>query len=232
MSMKVFEYQLKKSSKRKTVAIKVHDKKVTVYAPHFVSNKHIDEWLFDKQAWVSAQLAKQLNITDRRQNPLKDKQILIFNSAVNLSFKQGVKSEVINSNDSLLITHSSRVKNTLQKYQQLLEEYLKEQLTAYIEMRLAYFCQQMDEELPTSLKIAIYKRKWGSCNSKRELTFNLHLIGAPYHAIDYVIVHELAHLRHLNHSTAFWQHVERFFPDYKASSTWLKQNSTSLQWVY
>ena len=54
MSMKVFEYQLKKSIKRKTVAIKVHNKKVTVYAPQFVSNKHIQEWLFDKQVWVNA----------------------------------------------------------------------------------------------------------------------------------------------------------------------------------
>ncbi|MDN3475249.1 SprT family zinc-dependent metalloprotease [Pseudoalteromonas sp. APC 3355] len=232
MSMKVFEYQLKKSIKRKTVAIKVHNKKVTVYAPQFVSNKHIQEWLFDKQVWVNAQLTKQHNIADSRQNPLKDKQILIFDSIVNIEFKQSTKSEVLNCNDSLLITHSSRVKNTSQKYQQLLEEYLKEQLTAYIEMRLAYFCAQMGEELPTSLKVAIYKRKWGSCNSKRELTFNLHLIGAPYHAIDYVIVHELAHLRHLNHSKAFWQHVEHFFPNYKASSTWLKKNSMSLQWVF
>ena len=76
--MKVFEYQLKKSIKRKTVAIKVHNKKVTVYAPQFVSNKHIQEWLFDKQVWVNAQLTKQHNIADNRQNPLKDKQILIL----------------------------------------------------------------------------------------------------------------------------------------------------------
>ncbi|KTF13948.1 M48 family metallopeptidase [Pseudoalteromonas sp. H103] len=232
MRITVFEYQLKKSTRRKTVAIKVHNKKVTVYAPQFVSNKQIEKWLFNKQAWVRAQLTKQLYITDTRQSPLRDKQVLIFDRAVNIEFKQAVKSEVIKCDNNLLITHSSRVKNLRQKYQQLLEEYLKEQLTAYIEMRLAYFCEKMGEELPMRLKIAIYKRKWGSCNSKRELTFNLHLIGAPYHAIDYVIVHELAHLRHLNHSKAFWQHVERFFPDFKASSKWLKQNSMGLQWFF
>ncbi|MEI8616839.1 DUF45 domain-containing protein [Pseudoalteromonas sp. B193] len=77
---------------------------MTVYAPQFVSNKHIQEWLFDKQVWVNDQLTKQHNIADSRQNPLKDKQILIFDSIENIEFKQGTKSEVINSNDSLLIT--------------------------------------------------------------------------------------------------------------------------------
>lgn len=232
MRSKVFEYQLKKSTRRKTVAIKVHNKKVTVYAPYFVTEKQIEEWLRGKQQWVESQLTKQLTLIDSKQYPFKDKRITIFHEPVHLSFEQGDESKIVEKDSLLLITHSSRVKNNLQKYQQLLENYLKKQLTAYIEMRLTHFCALMGEALPNDLKIAVYKRKWGSCNSKRELTFNLHLIGAPYHAIDYVIVHELAHLKYLNHSKAFWQRVERFFPDYKASSNWLKQNGMNLPWVF
>jgi predicted metal-dependent hydrolase len=228
----VFEYQLKKSTRRKTVAIKVHSHKVTVYAPHFVAKKHIDTWLFDKQEWVAEQLKKQSSIDDTKQYPFKSKKISVFSEMIYLRLEPGQYSKVTSNDEHLLITISPRVKNDFQKYQQLLETYLKEQLIAYIEMRLAYFCTQMNEELPNDLKIGVYKRKWGSCNSKRELTFNLHLIGAPYHAIDYVIVHELAHLKYLNHSKAFWQRVEAFFPDYKASSNWLKQNGMSLQWVF
>ena len=228
----MFEYQLKKSTRRKTVAIKVHSHKVTVYAPHFVAKKHIDTWLFDKQEWVAEQLKKQSSIDDTKQYPFKSKKISVFSEMIYLRLEPGQYSKVTSYDEHLLITISPRVKNDFQKYQQLLETYLKEQLIAYIEMRLAYFCTLMGEELPNDLKIGVYKRKWGSCNSKRELTFNLHLIGAPYHAIDYVIVHELAHLKYLNHSKAFWQRVEAFFPDYKASSNWLKQNGMSLQWVF
>ena len=228
----MFEYQLKKSTRRKTVAIKVHSHKVTVYAPHFVAKKHIDTWLFDKQDWVAEQLKKQSSIDDTKQYPFKSKKISVFSEMIYLRLEPGQYSKVTSNDEHLLITISPRVKNDFQKYQQLLETYLKEQLIAYIEMRFAYFCTLMGEELPSDLKIGVYKRKWGSCNSKRELTFNLHLIGAPYHAIDYVIVHELAHLKYLNHSKAFWQRVETFFPDYKTSSNWLKQNGMSLQWVF
>ncbi|NMF50327.1 M48 family metallopeptidase [Pseudoalteromonas arctica] len=223
---------MKKSTRRKTVAIKVHSHKVTVYAPHFVAKKHIDTWLFDKQDWVAEQLKKQSSIDDTKQYPFKSKKISVFSEMIYLRLEPGQYSKVTSNDEHLLITISPRVKNDFQKYQQLLETYLKEQLIAYIEMRLAYFCTLMGEELPNDLKIGVYKRKWGSCNSKRELTFNLHLIGAPYHAIDYVIVHELAHLKYLNHSKAFWQRVETFFPDYKTSSNWLKQNGMSLQWVF
>ncbi|MBO7927960.1 MULTISPECIES: M48 family metallopeptidase [Pseudoalteromonas] len=228
----MFAYQLKKSTRRKTVAIKVHNQNVTVYAPHHVQKKVLDNWLLEKKSWVEAQLQKQLTLVDTKQYPLKDKKIWVFSEAINLTFQQGNTSTVERQQDGLLITVSARVKHQQQKYQLLLEAYLKEQLTAYIEMRLNDFCTQMQEALPNDLNIAVYKRKWGSCNSKRALTFNLLLIGAPHSIIDYVIVHELAHLRYLNHSKAFWQRVAQFCPDYKASTLWLKQHGMSLQWVF
>src|SRR5258707_1209387 len=57
--------------------------------------------------------------------------------------------------------------------------------------------------------------RWGSCNSRREVRLAWRLVKAPLHLVDYVICHELAHLRHMNHSAAFWNEVERQCPDYK-----------------
>jgi predicted metal-dependent hydrolase len=197
-----------------------------------VSKKQIEIWVYEKKSWVDTQLNKQLTIIDLKQYPFKTHQICIFSHLVNLQFEQATYSEVKQHTNSLKITCSSRVKHSILKYQALLEEYLNEMLTAYIEMRLAYFCQIMGEQLPHDLRIRIYKRRWGSCNSKRELTFNLQLVGAPKHIIDYVIVHELSHLRYLNHSSAFWQRVAQFYPDYKTASQWLKSNGQSLQWIF
>ena len=158
--------------------------------------------------------------------------IKIFSDWVKLSFLESSLSDIQEHNNVLLVTHSTRVKNYNGKYESLIKQYLEEKLAAYIEMRINYYCKIMKEELPQKLSIAIYKRRWGSCNRRRELTFNLHLIGAPHAVIDYVIVHELAHLQYLNHSKDFWARVEAFFPDHKIASDWLKANGTSLQWVF
>ena len=69
--------------------------------------------------------------------------------------------------------------------------------------------------------------KWGSCSSKRNLNFNWHLIFLPPHLIDYIIIHELMHLREMNHSPAYWAWVARYYPDYKAA----KQEIHQQQWL-
>ncbi|ALQ08594.1 MULTISPECIES: M48 family metallopeptidase [Pseudoalteromonas] len=228
----LFEYQLKRSARRKTVAIKVHQRSITVYAPHYVPKKQLDLWLVEKRDWVNSQLDKQINIADSKQYPLETHKILIFSNLIDITFEHALHSQVIEHENTLSVLCSSRVSHKKLKYKTLLEAYLTEKLGLYIDMRLAHFCKLMEEPLPNDLRIRIYKRKWGSCNSKRELTFNLLLIGAKKSIIDYVIVHELAHLRHLDHSRVFWQRVAKFYPDHKIASDWLKNNGQSLQWEF
>jgi hypothetical protein len=72
------------------------------------------------------------------------------------------------------------------------------------------------------------RRRWGSCSADGTLRFNWRLVMAPPAIIEYVVVHELAHLRVPNHSPAFWAEVARFIPDYKARRTALRQLGPSL----
>jgi predicted metal-dependent hydrolase len=72
------------------------------------------------------------------------------------------------------------------------------------------------------------KSRWGSCSQLRNLNFNFRLVLAPPAIVDYVIVHELCHLKELNHSKLFWLEVERFCPEYKQHRQWLKTNGQSL----
>ena len=79
-----------------------------------------------------------------------------------------------------------------------------------------------------NVRVKNQKTRWGSCSSKGNINLNLRLMMAPEPAIDYVIVHELCHLRVLNHSPAFWTLVESCFPDYRRWRAWFKEHGASL----
>ena len=72
------------------------------------------------------------------------------------------------------------------------------------------------------------KTRWGSCSGKKNLNFNCLLLLAPEEILDYVVVHELCHLKEMNHSPRFWAEVERVLPDYKERRLWLKRHGEEL----
>lgn len=234
MSHHLFEYSLKRSKRRKTVAIKVQHQQLTVYAPHYVSQDAITQWLTAQAPWITQQLSKQKLQTDTRQYPFRSHQVKLFAESISLEFVKGkvTRWQFNSAQQSVTLMISGRVKKHDHGFEQQLMAFLQQQLENYIEMRIAHYCYLMDEPLPEQLVIRPYKRRWGSCNSRRELTFNIHLASAPTWVIDYVIVHELAHLRYLNHSREFWLHVSDYYPDYKKATQWLKHHGTSLQWVF
>lgn len=78
------------------------------------------------------------------------------------------------------------------------------------------------------VSVRCQKTKWGSCSFKGGLNFNCLLMLAPDEVFDYVVVHELSHLKHMDHSRAFWALVERADPDYREHRKWLKENGTAL----
>ena len=80
----------------------------------------------------------------------------------------------------------------------------------------AFFFAKLHALTPPRVFLSSANSRWGSCNSRREVRFSWRLIKARPALIDYVVCHELAHLRHMNHSQAFWMEVERMCPDYRA----------------
>lgn len=80
----------------------------------------------------------------------------------------------------------------------------------------------------TSITIRDQKTRWGSCSSRGTLSFNYRLIYGPAGPLDYVVVHELCHLTHMNHSKDFWNMVERIMPDYRIYKQWLREHGQEL----
>ena len=76
--------------------------------------------------------------------------------------------------------------------------------------------------IPKKVLLSSAKTKWGSCNNKKEIRLNWRLIQSTEHIVDYVICHELSHLKFMNHSQQFWSLVSEIFPDFKQTQTQLK----------
>ncbi len=104
-----------------------------------------------------------------------------------------------------------------------LKKAAKKDLTARVEAfaaRMGVSCGR--------IAIRHQKSKWGSCSSSGNLNLNCLLMLTPEYVRDYVVVHELSHRKHMNHSPAFWAEVARILPDYKTARAWLRENGTAV----
>ncbi len=138
---------------------------------------------------------------------------------------------------SFVERHASWVEEQLARYRELLAqdpplteemlEELKRQGRELFPRRVAYYAERMGEPYGR-VTVKCQKTKWGSCSGKKNLNFNCLLMLAPLEILDYVVVHELCHLREMNHSARFYREVEKVLPDYRARREWLRKNGAAL----
>lgn len=109
----------------------------------------------------------------------------------------------------------------------ILEKQLRKKARELFVSRAAYY-REFTGGSYTSIAVRDQKSRWGSCSSKGTLSFNYRLVLAPPEVLDYVVVHELCHLTHMDHSKEFWSMVASILPDYKIRRKWLKDHGQEL----
>ena len=110
------------------------------------------------------------------------------------------------------------------RIKQALKRFYYQQCKNLVEKRIKIY-QSYFKMKPRSIRISDNKSNWGTCDSKLQLTFNWKLAMAPMESIDYVVVHEMCHMVHLNHDRSFWRLVGKILPDYEQRKNWLNQSS-------
>lgn len=108
------------------------------------------------------------------------------------------------------------------------EQAYRRQAKVILTQKADYYAKQMGVTYER-LTVKDQKTRWGSCSAKGNLNFNWHIVLAPEPVTDYVVIHELAHRIHMNHSAAFYQTVVAIMPDYRQQERWLKENGDSLR---
>ena len=238
------EYQLIRSSRRKTIALQVKSAQIIVRAPEFVKVAYIDNLIKLKSAWLNTKLALQQQqfstpplSNDPKENINSEALVCIdgIQHKVIICFgRQRVMQDEIAKLVRVFLApkyscHKLSSTIIINKVKSLIELWFKASITNYLHHKLPMLSQNTFL-YPAAFKVRKYKARWGSCNSRGELSFNCLLKMLPPWVVDYVIVHELCHLRHMNHSTNFWQLVEKHDPDFRLAKNWLKKNQLSLVW--
>ncbi|WP_201777706.1 M48 family metallopeptidase [Ornithinibacillus californiensis] len=102
-----------------------------------------------------------------------------------------------------------------------LEKWYREKTLEKVSEKVSYF-QHLFKKKPNGIKVKEQHKRWASCTSKNELLFNWRCVMAPSHVIDYIVVHEMCHMYHPNHSQEFWDLLSSVMPDYERRKEWLK----------
>ena len=224
-------YQLHYSHKRKTIALQIKQGNLVVRAPAYLTKQQVEQFVLSKQAWVNKKLANSLAIIEHAVFSYQDGDTLfIFGKPRRLTLVVDQKQTAYLLKDRFVITLTSSPTELSDKkhvIRDLIVTWFSQQVDQYLQKILPIYQSEMGL-YATAIKIRLYKSRWGSCNNKKALTFNSLLAMVPKAVFDYVIVHELCHIKHMNHSAAFWQLVAKYLPHYPQQKVWLKENQKVL----
>lgn len=205
--------------KRKTLSLKVdNDWQVIVKVPNYASKKNILDFLEKYKDWI---LEKQELVSKNTQKFEVWEKFLFFWEYFELKFDEKKKFFFDEKYFYTNLENSEEIKKNFIKF-------YKKEAKKYIVDKTIEFSKILWLEFK-EIKINSAKTRWWSCNSKKNINFSFRLILAPKLSIDYVIIHELAHLKEMNHSRQFWNLVDNYCRqiwiwDYKKEQKWLKEN--------
>lgn len=213
-------YILKRSPRRRTIALRIDSNGLTVNAPARAPLHRLEAVLADKAGWVRDKLAE---MSERQAPPRvwQDGETLPYlGGQLILAVQPGrVRAPPVMAGEQLRVEVADPANGAAVRTKVL--RWYRSQALDHFAGRVALYAGQLDVKLPP-LSLSNAASRWGSCNARGEVRLNWRLIKAAPHLIDYVVAHELAHLQHLDHSPAFWRAVAALYPDCLAARRELK----------
>lgn len=209
---KNISYTLKRSNKRRSIGLRIDDCGLTVSVPLRASEKWLHSVLQDKALWV----VEKLDGWQRRKpveiNWADGEMIFYLGELITLRVQQSLFATPAHRYGSELRVFVVNGSETVHIEQAVSRWYQHEAEQLFAE-RVAHYAPLLNVA-PRAVKLSAAKTQWGCCTARGAVRLNMQLIKLPLRLIDYVVAHELAHLREMNHSAAFWGVVESVCPDY------------------
>lgn len=216
------QYNVVYSSKRKKLTIIVErDRSVVVKAPTGTAPEKIQQIVESRKLWLYEKIHHPQKYQPLLHPPGKE----VVNGESLLYLGHSYRLELVENRDKIeLINNKFLVpKSHTQQRGTIFQDWYIQQAQKIILPRVEDYAKCLGVEFNVA-KITASKYRWGSCTPKNNLTFNWRLIKAPLFVIDYVIVHELAHLLEANHTPRFWNIIKAQIPSMEKAKQWLKDN--------
>lgn len=220
---KSLEYTLICSTRTNCLLQALPEGKVRLYAPKGASLREMDQLVLSRWEWIE-EMHKSLSA--QAADPAFDPKngVLIQGKRVPLEIQRSVRNEIFLADGRLIVrTNTQNI------------ERIRESIKAWLcALALEKIREAVDRHAPGvgkpfgRITVREQKTRWGSCSGKRNLNFNWKLILAPPEALEYVVIHELCHLLHFNHSEKFWQAVSARMPEYDVWKKWLRAHAQEL----
>ncbi len=218
-------YTLKRSNKRRTIGLRIDDRGLTVNIPLRASEKWLSSVLHEKAEWVVATLSKWEAKKSSAPQWVDGEPILFQGETYTLRLVASLFDTPPQLNRTQLVIHTPLPHDPKAVERIVVQWYRQQALQLFVDC-VAHFAPLMKVQ-PREVKLSSARTQWGSCTTRGTVRLNWQLIRMPLPLIDYVVIHELAHLIEMNHSAAFWHLVEKMCPDYLQLRAKLK-NWTSI----
>ena len=236
-----FQYKIRRSQRAKKTRIVVTAEKIEVVAPLRVSARKIHAFVESQQDWIVAAtdkiVAKKQKIsrlspefyTDGIAIPYQGKQtrISLKSHALNSGTLKKVKIEFNEQQLNIYLPAKYEGENNSELIRLSLIDWMKKQAFKTVNEYVVLHTHKYNLT-PRYIKIKTQKSRWGSCGIHNDINLNWLLMLAPPEVMEYVVVHELCHIKERNHSARFWQLLAAHLPDYQRQRNWLRQNGMSL----
>ncbi len=218
-------YTVKRSRKRKrTISLQINDKsELVIAAPYFTPISEINRFVQEKQSWINKTIQRH------KEKAIKNEAREYITGEMFYYLGESFPLEVFfekNERQGLVFWSNRFYLNTAdaaEKGMSYFVSWYKKKAKQHFQQRVDFFSHELNL-WAKSVKITSAEKRWGSCSAEDNLSFSYRLIMAPPDIIDYVIVHELTHIKEKNHSAAFWKLIEASMPEYKIHRRWLRDN--------
>ncbi|MTI64204.1 SprT family zinc-dependent metalloprotease [Methylophaga sp.] len=220
------EVEVIRSKRRKTLSLAIRDGEVQLRIPARLPMQQAEYFVQQKSGWIQQKLAAHPPVAPKQF--VNGERLLYLGIPYQLAVypsQPGRKVTLIDKR--FCVEHRGRQASEVALKKQITDWY-KQQAQSWLAERCELLARQTGFK-PGTIEVKTYRARWGSCTLSGKIQLNWKLIMAPAKIIDYVIIHELCHLRQHNHSPAFWRLVEQFDPDFTQHRAWLKINGQQLQ---
>ncbi len=211
-------------SRRRTIALTVEfDGRLTVRAPLRSTDEYLRGLVEKKESWIRSR-QESMRLRPRFSPPryVEGERFWLLGETHPLRI-------VEHQSSPLILEDGFRLRRAAQpRAAAHFERWYREQARRLISERVEFFARRHGYSY-RALRITSARTRWGSCSTRLTLSFAWRLVMAPPAVIDYVVLHELAHLKVHNHSHRFWSALEKLLPDYRERKTWLDQNGHLLR---